>query len=103
MFLPSLRREKAGTPGSPPAVPLADLVTSTCLARFDRDMKFIDGKFNALDAVAPLIAAIPAHDVGRQIARAAEHTGLTTAEVTDAVTRAIPRVIGTTARGRGRR
>jgi hypothetical protein len=66
-------------------------------------MKFIDGKFNALDAVAPLIAAIPAHDVGRQIARAAEHTGLTTAEVTDAVTRAIPRVIGTTARGRGRR
>jgi hypothetical protein len=50
------------------AVPLADLVTSTCLARFDRDMKYIDGKFNALDAVAPLIATMPVHDVGRRAA-----------------------------------
>jgi DNA primase len=71
------------------AVPLADLVTSACLTRFDRDMKFIDGKFNALDAVA----AMPSREVARQVARAAEHTGLTTAEVTAAVTRALPRVV----------
>lgn len=76
-----------------PVVPLADLVVDARLAKFDRQMDFIDGKFNALDAVAPLIAAMPAREIGRQIARTAEHTGLTIAEVTDSVTRAIRQAV----------
>jgi DNA primase len=74
-------------------IPLADLVVDACLTKYDRYMDFIDGKFNALDAVAPLIAAMPAREVGRQVARTAERTGLTTAEVTDSVTRAIRKTI----------
>jgi DNA primase len=71
------------------AVPLADLVTDACLARFDRHLDFLEGKFSALHAVAPLIAAMPPGEAGRQAARAAARTGLTTSEVTDAITQAL--------------
>jgi DNA primase len=71
------------------AVPLADLVTDACLARFDRHLGFLEGKFSALRAVAPLIAAMPPVEAGRQAARTTARTGLTTSEVTDAITQAL--------------
>ena len=71
------------------AVPLADLVTDACLARFDRHLGFLEGKFSAMRAVAPLIAAMPPGEAGRQAARTAARTGLTTSEVTDAITQAL--------------
>jgi hypothetical protein len=62
--------------------PLADLVIDARLARFARSLEFTDGKFKALDAVAPLIARLPAGQVARQVARVSEHIGLTYGEVT---------------------
>jgi len=69
--------------------PLADLVVDECLAQFDRWLQFTDGKFGALHAVAPYIAALPAGQVARQVARTADRLELTYAEVTEAVTAAL--------------
>jgi DNA primase catalytic core len=70
--------------------PLADLVVDECVAQFDRWLQFTDGKFGALHAVAPTIAGMPAGQVARQVARTAERLDLTYAEVTEAVTAALP-------------
>jgi DNA primase catalytic core len=68
------------------AMPLADLVTDAVLARFERWLEFTDGTFNALGAVAPVIARLASCDVARQVARTAERLGLSHEEVTRAVT-----------------
>ena len=73
--------------------PLADLVVDASIAKFDRWLEFTDAKFLALHAVAPLIAALPANQVARQVARVAARIGLTHAEVTGAITAALPKVI----------
>jgi DNA primase len=82
------------------AYPLADLVIDASVAKFDRWLQFTDGKFSALRAVAPLIAGLPAGQVARQVGRVAERLGLTHAEVTAAVTSALPAVLGRSAPGR---
>jgi DNA primase len=75
--------------------PLLDMVIDAKVARFDRWLEFLEGKFNALHAVAPLIASGPADDVGRQVTRVADLLGLNHAEVTAAVTEAVsPPVTG---------
>jgi DNA primase len=73
--------------------PLADMVVDASMAKFDRWLEFTDAKFLALQSVAPLIAALPANQVARQVARVAARLGLTHAEVTSAITGALPEVI----------
>jgi DNA primase len=71
------------------SVPLADLVVDEAVTPFERWLAFPDGKFAALHAAAPLVACLPAGQVARQVARLAVRLGLSYAEVTDAVTRAL--------------
>ena len=71
------------------SVPLADLVVDEAVAPFERGLVFLDGKFAALHAAAPLIAGLPSGQVARQVARLAGRLGLNYAEVTDAVTSAL--------------
>jgi DNA primase len=71
------------------SVPLADLVVDEAVAPFERWLEFLDGKFAALHATAPLIAGLPSGQVARQVARLAGRLGLDYAEVTDAVTGAL--------------
>jgi DNA primase len=75
------------------AHPLADLAIDECLTAFAPWLQFTDGKFGALHAVAPRIAALPADQVARQVARTASRLDLTHAEVTAAVTAAVQDVI----------
>jgi DNA primase len=75
------------------AHPLADLVIDECVTEFAPWLQFTDGKFGALHAVAPRIAALPAGQVARQVARTASRLDLTHAEVTAAVTAAVLEVI----------
>ena len=70
-------------------VPLADLVVDEALAPFERGLVFLDGKFAALHAAAPLVAGLPSGQVARQVARLAGRLGLAYAEVTEAVTSAL--------------
>jgi DNA primase len=77
------------------ARPLADLVIDDRIAKFGRHLEFIEGKFNALHAVAPLIVQLPDGDVARQVARVAERLGLTAAEVTNAVVTVVTERTGT--------
>jgi DNA primase len=75
--------------------PLLDMVIDAKVARFDRWLEFVEGKFNALHAVARLIASGPVDDVGRQVTRVADLLGLSHGEVTAAVTEAVsPPVTG---------
>ena len=71
------------------SAPLADLVADETMTAFERWLDFPDGKFAALRAVAPLVAGLPAGQVARQVARVAGRLGLSYAEVTEAVTRAL--------------
>jgi DNA primase len=71
------------------SVPLADLVVDEAVAPFERGLAFLDGKFAALHAAAPLVAGLPSGQVARQVARLAGRLGLNYAEVTDAVTGAL--------------
>jgi DNA primase len=71
------------------AYPLADVVIDVTVAGYERWLDTIEGKFNALHAVAPLIAGMPAEGVARQVARVAGALQLTYAEVTSAVTDAV--------------
>ena len=71
------------------SAPLADLVADETMTAFERWLDFPDGKFAALHAVAPLVAGLPAGQVARQVARVAGRLGLSYAEVTEAVTRAL--------------
>jgi len=73
--------------------PLADLVTSAEVARWDRWLQYAEGQFRALRAAAPLIAAMPPAHVGRQVARLADQLGLSHAIVTEAVTDALADVV----------
>jgi len=75
------------------AHPLADLVIDECVTEFAPWLQFTDGQFGALRAVAPRIAALPAGQVARQVARTASRLDLTHAEVTAAVTAAVRDVI----------
>jgi DNA primase len=74
--------------------PLADVVTDAELERWSRWLPYADGRINALRAAAPVVAAMPPAHVARQVARLAEHLALDHATVTDAVTAAVPDVIG---------
>jgi DNA primase len=67
------------------AHPLADVVVDAKVAAFGHWLEFIDGKFSALRAVAPLIAGLPGNQVARQVGRVSHLLGLTHAEVTAAV------------------
>ncbi|MGH3158685.1 MAG: toprim domain-containing protein [Streptosporangiaceae bacterium] len=69
--------------------PLADLVIDANIARWDRWLEFIQGRFNALRSTAPLIAQMPPEEIGRQVARVAQRLNLEHSEVTSAVTDAI--------------
>jgi len=71
------------------SVPLADLVVDDAVAPFERWLEFLDGKFAALHAAAPLVAGLPSGQVARQVARLAGRLGLNYAEVTEAVTGAL--------------
>lgn len=71
------------------AGPLADLVIDAKLAGFEQWLGFTDGKFLALQAVAPVAAGLPPGQVARQVARVADRLGLSHAEVTCAVTAAL--------------
>jgi len=70
-------------------VPLADLVTDSEVDSWSRWLQYAEGQINALHATAPVIAAMPPDDVGRQVARLAHRLGLDYPTVTDAVTSAL--------------
>jgi hypothetical protein len=73
-------------------------VVDVSAAGYERWLDTIEGKFNALQAIAPLIAAMPADGVARQVARVAGALQLTHAEVTTAVTDAVSARWSTTRR-----
>ncbi len=68
--------------------PLADLVTDAETAKWTRSLKFAEAQVTALRAIAPVIAAMPSHDVARQVSRLSAHLGLDHTLVTEAVTEA---------------
>jgi DNA primase len=72
--------------------PLADVVVDAKVAAFGHWLGFIEGKFNALHAVAPLVAGLPGDQVARQVGRVAQLLELTYAEVTAAVVDAAGKV-----------
>ena len=78
--------------------PLADLVIDEELEKWSRWLQYADGRFNALRAAAPIVAALAPTDVARQVARLSDRLGLDHATVTDAVTSAIPEVVRGTPR-----
>jgi DNA primase len=73
--------------------PLADLAIEAEVARWDRWLQHIEGQFHALRAAAPLIAALPPEQVGRQITRLARRLGLDYPTVTEAVTDALTELV----------
>jgi DNA primase catalytic core len=73
--------------------PLADLVVDTRIAKFERWLEFTEGAFAALRAVAPIVAGLPPDQVARRVAYVAAALGLSHAEVTEAVTAALPAVL----------
>jgi len=73
--------------------PLADLVIDAEVTQWDRWLKHVEGQIHALRAAAPLIAAMPPAQVGRQVARLAQRLGLDYAIVTEAVTDALTEVV----------
>ena len=73
--------------------PLADLVIDVQLEQWTRWLDYAGGQFNALRAVAPVVAAMPPAHVARQVIRLSDRLGLDHATVTDAITGALPEVI----------
>jgi DNA primase len=73
--------------------PLADLVVDAELDQWSRWLRHAEGQINALHAAAPLVAAMPAEHVARQVARLAERLDLSHTIVTGAITDALPGVI----------
>jgi DNA primase len=73
--------------------PLADLVTDAKLGRWTRWLDRAEGRINALNAIAPVIAAMPPAHVARQVGRLSARLGLDHATVTGAITSALPEVI----------
>jgi DNA primase len=82
--------------------PLADLVIEAEVAKWDRWLKHVEGQLHALRAAAPIIAALPAAQVGRQVARLADRLGLDHATVTEAVTDALTELVTAGRIGPGR-
>jgi len=76
--------------------PLADLVVDAELDKWSRWLCYAEGQINALHAVAPVIAAMPAAHVARQVGRVAERLDLSHTIVTSAVTDALPEVVAHT-------
>ena len=72
------------------ARPLADTVIDARIAKYQAALGSVDGQFNALDAVAPVIARMTPMEWPRQAIRVSAQTGLTPVEVTDAVISAMP-------------
>jgi DNA primase len=69
--------------------PLADRVTDAEVSKWTRGLSSAEGQIGALRAIAPVIAAMPAPDVARQVGRLAAGLGLDHAIVTEAVTDAV--------------
>ena len=69
--------------------PLADLVVDATVRRWSRLLGFAEGQIGGLRAVAPIVAAMPPAEVGRQVARIAAQLELDYATVTMAVTDAL--------------
>jgi DNA primase len=65
--------------------PLADVVVDSAVAKWERWLVYAEGRINAMHAAAPLIAAMPPADVGRQVARLADRLRLNYGVVTAAV------------------
>ena len=74
-------------------LPLADLVIDAEVDQWTSWLCFAEGRFNALRASAPLIAAMPPSDVARQVGRLAGRLDLDHATVTEAVTDALSALI----------
>jgi DNA primase len=73
--------------------PLPDLVINAAIAPWGRWLRHPEGQIHALRAAAPLIAAMPAGHVARQVARLAAILRLDHATVTQAVTDALTELI----------
>lgn len=69
--------------------PLADLVVDVVIGVWSDRLRFAEGQVGALRAGAAAIAAMPAYDVPRQVARLAEFVAVDHATVTEAVTDAL--------------
>lgn len=73
--------------------PLADVAIEAEVVRWARWLKHAEGRIHALRAAAPLVAAVPPVQVGRQIARLAHRLELDHATVTEAVTDALTELV----------
>jgi DNA primase len=73
--------------------PLADVAIEAQIARWSRWLDHVEGKMNALRAAAPVIAALPPAQVGRQVVRLAYRLRLDHPTVTEAVTDALTDII----------
>ncbi len=65
--------------------PLADLVIDAEIGKWAAGLDFAEGQIAGLRATVPLIAAMPSHEIARQVARLAERIGLDHPVVTGAV------------------
>jgi len=81
--------------------PLADVVIDGEIQRWEKWLRYAEGQVNALRAAAPLVAAMPPGDVGRQVARLALRLNMTHAIVTEAVTDALTAQAQVPGRGSG--
>jgi len=81
--------------------PLADLVIEAEVTRWDRWLTYAEGQIHALRAAAPIIAALPPAQVGRQVARLAHRLGLDHVTVTEAVTDAVTELVAAGRAGSG--
>lgn len=70
--------------------PLADLVIDAEVSEWARWLSFAEGRIGALRAAAPVIAALPPAEVGRQVSRLASKLDLDHETVTLAVLEALP-------------
>jgi DNA primase len=82
------------------AHPLSDVIIDHQIAVFRDTLEFTEGKFNALHAVAPVIARMPPVDWPRQAIRVSAQIGFTPLEVSDAVVRAMPETVNDTVSAR---
>jgi DNA primase len=73
--------------------PLADVAIEAEVMRWTRWLNHAEGRIHALRAAAPLVAALPPAQVGRQVARLAQRLELDHATVTEAVTDALTELV----------
>ncbi|MEU7890635.1 toprim domain-containing protein [Microbispora bryophytorum] len=69
-------------------VPLTDIVVDAELSRFPR-LQFAEDRMRALQAVAPIVAALPSGQVARQVVRTATRLGLEATTVNEVVVNAV--------------